>query len=166
MKNQSERIKMKLSTRFVFVCSALWSCLACAGNVTVTHHFSGSEESMPTSDLLHEYTCPYMPVPDSLPYAEIGQFTVSVSGEYRVPPDVAQKGITVADTLAMLQKFAGLPGNGHVVEYTSDLGSNVWTPLPSAEFTFPLPGFSQWIDDGSLTGGEGAAVRFYRVRRE
>ncbi len=62
--------------------------------------------------------------------------------------------------------FAGLPGNGHVVEYTANLQGGTWTPLASAVFTFPAPGLCQWTDDGTLTGGSAGKARFYRVRQQ
>ncbi len=62
--------------------------------------------------------------------------------------------------------FAGLPSNGHVVEYTANLQSGTWTALASAVYTFPAPGLCQWIDDGTLTGGSAGEARFYRVRQQ
>jgi hypothetical protein len=53
-----------------------------------------------------------------------------------------------------------------VIEYTSDLGSGIWTAVPSPVFTFPAPGIGRWIDDGTLTGGLSGKARFYRVQQQ
>jgi hypothetical protein len=60
--------------------------------------------------------------------------------------------------------FAGSPGHGHVVEYTTNLQGNLWTPITSAVFAFPEPGVCQWTDDGTLTGGLNVPLRAYRVK--
>jgi len=51
------------------------------------------------------------------------------------------------------------------VEYTTDLRSNLWTPVPSAVFTYSAPDLCQWTDDGTLTGGLSSTPLFYRVKQ-
>jgi hypothetical protein len=66
----------------------------------------------------------------------------------------------------MILQFMGAPGNHYAVQYTTNLTSGAWTPVPAPVFTFPSLGRCQWIDDGTLTGGLGGPARFYRVRQQ
>ena len=58
----------------------------------------------------------------------------------------------------------GTAGKTCVIEYTSDLRSGVWTPVPAPVVTLSGPGFGRWVDDGTLTGGLTVPFRAYRVK--
>ncbi|MBI3881314.1 MAG: alpha/beta hydrolase [Verrucomicrobia bacterium] len=58
-------------------------------------------------------------------------------------------------------RFKSIAGHSYRIEHTTNLVD--WVPVIGATFTEPQPGLSEWVDDGSLTGGLSPA-RDYRVR--
>jgi hypothetical protein len=80
----SERNSMKLNAVAILAIGAAWSFSVSAGNVTVVQHFDGSESTMPISSASEESACRGQQPPAVLPYIDVGPFTVTQSGDYRV----------------------------------------------------------------------------------
>ncbi|MBI3882158.1 MAG: hypothetical protein HY301_19120 [Verrucomicrobia bacterium] len=58
--------------------------------------------------------------------------------------------------------FKSVSGKTYLMEYSANLAT--WTGVPAAVFTTPSAGLTQWLDDGTLTGGLAVTARHYRVR--
>ena len=54
-----------------------------------------------------------------------------------------------------------MTGKNYRVEYSNDLLT--WNVATGAAFTNPSTGISEWIDDGTLTGGLPGVRRSYRI---
>lgn len=94
-----------------------------------------------------------------------GRFTVTYSGTNLVvgnfePTLIMVSVIPTASNATV--RFRALAGVNYQMEYSATLTN--WMPVLGAVFSTPLPGITQWIDDGTLTGGL-SATRFYRVRQ-
>lgn len=74
------------------------------------------------------------------------------AGTNRIPPDVAGKGITVSDTVAMLQKFAGQPGNGGLPpKHWMDLVGVTTEQVPDLDFVIDVNDLTAVLDAFSGT---------------
>ncbi len=60
-------------------------------------------------------------------------------------------------------QFQSVSGKNYRIEHTTNLTSGFTAFVLSPSLTAPATNISQWIDDGSLTGGLPTAQRFYRV---
>jgi T5SS/PEP-CTERM-associated repeat protein len=58
-------------------------------------------------------------------------------------------------------RFQSVTGKSYRVEYSDNF--TTWSEATGATFTNPSPGVSEWVDDGTLTGGLPAAGRAYRI---
>jgi hypothetical protein len=64
----------------------------------------------------------------------------------------------------LVLQWTAVNNRNYAIEYTSDLGAGNWKEVDSPVCTRPAAGLSQWVDDGSSTGGQGATLRYYRIR--
>jgi len=78
-----ERMNMRNKHITLFVIGILLSASVQAGNVTMYHEFTGAENGMTRSPASADAYCSYQP-PAVLPYQDLGTFTVSQTGQYRV----------------------------------------------------------------------------------
>jgi M6 family metalloprotease-like protein len=58
-------------------------------------------------------------------------------------------------------RFQSVAGKNYRVEYSHDLIT--WLPVIGASFSTPAVGVTEWVDDGTLTGGLAVPRRVYRV---
>jgi alpha-tubulin suppressor-like RCC1 family protein len=64
----------------------------------------------------------------------------------------------------LVLQFACVTNLNYVIEYTTNLTGGAWSEVPTPTLTCPANNIYQWVDDGSLTGGVGGPLRFYRIR--
>ncbi len=91
------------------------------------------------------------------------QFTVTYSATNLVVSNFEQSLLltSIAPTSTNVTvRFRSIVGRSYQMQYSATLTN--WTSVVGAAFTSPQPGITQWIDDGTLTGGL-AGARFYRV---
>ncbi|HEY6167522.1 MAG TPA: hypothetical protein VI454_05750 [Verrucomicrobiae bacterium] len=60
-------------------------------------------------------------------------------------------------------QFQSVAGKSYRIEHTTNLNSGFNGFILSPSLTAPATNVSQWIDDGSLTGGLSVGQRFYRI---
>ena len=75
---------------------------------------------------------------------------VASSGTNSAGPQIA---IRCGTNGQMVLQFACATNQSCAIEYTADLRSGVWTPVPSPVVTFPAPGMGQWVDDPAQAVG-------------
>jgi T5SS/PEP-CTERM-associated repeat protein len=69
--------------------------------------------------------------------------------------------VTVNGAGHSVVRFQSVTGKSYRVEYSDNFAT--WNVATGATFTNPSPGVSEWVDDGTLTGGPPAAGRAYRI---
>jgi T5SS/PEP-CTERM-associated repeat protein len=73
--------------------------------------------------------------------------------------------ITINGASHAALRFPFVAGKSYRVYFTDDPAAVPWVAVNAPVFTEPVPGYYEWVDDGSLTGGL-ASGRSYRVGLE
>jgi fibronectin-binding autotransporter adhesin len=69
--------------------------------------------------------------------------------------------VTLNGTGHSVVRFQSVTGKSYRMEYSDNFAT--WNVATGAVFTNPLPSVSEWVDDGTLTGGLPANGRAYRI---